>query len=1000
LDFGILGPVQVLRDGSALPIGGPRQRGVLVRLLLDPGHVVPFGSLIDDVWGGDPPPTATVTLQKYVSQLRKTLGADVLTTAGGGYAVNVPPEAIDAARFERLLKTHEFDAALAHWRGQPLAGLPDVAYVNAERTRLEELRLVALEGQQERRLAAGHHLEAVADLHELTEQYPTRERFCGLLMIALYRSGRQSQALAVYQRHRQLLIEEVGVEPAEELAALQQAILRHDAALVGPPASALELGPATDVSTRSNIRLPVSSFIGRADDHARVVQALTGHRLVTLIGPGGIGKTRLATEVAGRSVENFAGGVWFVELSGLDQGHLVANHLASQVANALGISGQRGQPDEETLLAALQSRERTLLVLDNCEHVVAASASLADRILRTCPAVSLLVTSRCALGVDAEQVVPVNPLSDDDAYCLFADRTRLGGVAVDDAAEARDRSICQALDGLPLALELAASQQRILGPLELSRRLDDRLQFVSRRFDAAPRQRSLRDMVEWSFTLVPPAAQDMFIRLGVFATTMTLDGVEAVCGPDELLETVSTLVDHSLLIREPVTAGPVRFRMLDTLRLFALEKLRNVGGESSARRAHAEYYLRLARQVDSHLYSPDEPTWVEAFIPEGANLHAALCWAENNDRELALDLGIALWRWWDMRWREQHAIEHFTSVLDHPGPPVAPRRRAWSLAVMADLAANPGEARNATAWATEAVELFRGLHDDHGLAVALNALGSAAANAGALAAADQALAQAMPLAKHVGDSVTVAKVLDHQAFVATRRGEHQRAVELSRAEYEAWSALGSRRGQIHALRHTAVSLQPLGEADEAAQLARRALDLAQEDGDEAAVAHVRSTLADIARMRGDIDEASTLYAEAFGVFRSIGDRRCTSSTYKNTGVIASAKGDHAGSTALLQEAVRLRFELGDLAGLSECFVELAVNLASQHRVDDAQSMLATAHQLRIDCGTEPSADEVASEQRAMDIIKASIPRPRGNSDPVGTGSSLSMDEAVAFVRHL
>ncbi len=849
LDFRILGPLQVVRDGAPLPVGGPRQRSVLVRLLLNPGKVVPFGSLIDEVWGGDPPAAATGTLQKYVSHLRKTLGPDVLVTSGGGYTVDVPDDAVDAVRFERMVKAHQFDSALALWRGEPMADLPDVTYVNTERSRLHELRLVALEGQQEQLLATGHHLEAVADLRELAARHPTRERFCGLLMVALYRSGRQAEALAVYQRHRQLLIAEVGVEPADEIAALQQAILRHDPSLAGPNAApGPELVRTGAAPARSNIRLPVSSFIGRADDHARVVHALAEHPLVTLIGPGGIGKTRLATEVAGRSVEEYADGAWLVELAGLDHGHLVADHVASQVGTAIGIRGQRGQKDDETLLAALQSRERMLLVLDNCEHVVNACASLADRIVRTCPGVRLLVTSRCALGVDGEQVMPVNALSDDDAFRLFADRTRLEGLPVDAGADARDRTICRALDGLPLALELAASQQRILGPAELLARIDDRLQFVSRRFDAAPRQRTLRDMVEWSYALVQPVAQRMFARLGVFATTMTLDGIEAVSGGDDLLAAVTSLVDHSLLVREPDPVGPARFRMLDTLRLFALEELRSAGDEPAARRAHAEFYLRLARQMDPHLFGPDEHTWSERFLPEAPNVHFALCWAENNDRELALDLGIALWRWWDIRWRERHAIEHFTSVLEHADPPVTERRRAWSLAAMADLAANPGEARNATVWATEAVELFRRLDDDHGLAVALDALGSASANGGALGAAEQALAEAMPLAERTGDSVTVARILDHQAFVATRRGDHQRAVDLSRAEFEAWAALGSRRGQIHALRHTAVTLQPLGRLDEAATLAQQALELAQEDGDAAAVAHIRSTLADIARI--------------------------------------------------------------------------------------------------------------------------------------------------------
>jgi len=258
MEFGILGPVQVVRDGVSLALGGPRQRAVLARLLLDPGRVVPVNVLIDDVWGGNPPATATKTLQKYVCQLRKSLGAGLLQTSGGGYSIAIEGGAVDARRFEELAAAGDYSRALALWRGEPLADLPDVLFAAAERSRLQELRLVTLERMLESELKAGCHTQVVPQLLELVDQHPLRERLCGLLMLALYRAGRQVEALQAFRRHRRRLIDEVGVDPAEDLVGLERAILRHDPGLDPPPSTGT--APARSAG---NLRLPVSVFIGR-----------------------------------------------------------------------------------------------------------------------------------------------------------------------------------------------------------------------------------------------------------------------------------------------------------------------------------------------------------------------------------------------------------------------------------------------------------------------------------------------------------------------------------------------------------------------------------------------------------------------------------------------------------------------------------------------------------------------------------------------------------------
>ena len=927
-EFGILGPVEALRDGARLPLGGPRQRAVLVRLLLDPGQVIPADVLVTDVWDGDPPATARKTLQKYVSELRGSLGPTALRTTGRGYAVDVDPPSVDAHRFEQLLAADDWAGALALWRGEPLADLPDVLFVVAERARLSELRLVAIERQLTAEVEAGRHVEAAVALAELAVQHPLRERLCGLLMLALYRSGRQAEALQAFTRHRSRLADELGVDPAEELVTLEQAILRHDDGLNPPPARRLSAG---------NLRLPVSSFVGREADSARLVGALRESRLVTLTGPGGVGKTRLAVQAAAGAAADYPGGVWFVDLAGLTDPALVAH----QVAATLSIADHRDQDDAATVVAALEHRPPLVLVLDNCEHVIDSCAALVDAIIRACRDARVLATSRRSLGVDGEHVLPVQPLPERDACRLFTDRALLSGTTDEEAISDRIADICRTLDGLPLAVELAAGQLRALGPGELATRLEARLQFVSRRFDAPPRQRTLRDTVAWSHGLLPGSTQLLFARLGVFASTLTLEAATAVSGEDALGH-ISVLVDHSLLVRDPGPQTATRYRLLDTLKLFALEKLHESGVEPDARRAHAEYYLQLLLEAGPRLFGPEEEAWARRLEVEEPNLHLALDWAARNDIELALRLGVAMWPYWDLRWRETFAVPYLTAVIGAAGPEIDPSLGAWTRTAMADLVASHGEATLATQWAREAVDVFRPRGETRGLATALMALGAALTNGGDLDAADAALDEALALARGLDDRTLGALTLSFKSLVAGRRGDHRLAEQLGRAELATWSELDSRRGEAHALRHLAVTMRDLADLDQTKQLCDRALAIVRRRDDAASVAHCNATLADLARLRGDRDQALELYETVLDEFRLVGDRRCTAATYLNLSGLARAGGDHRLSTALMQHAVRLRHQLGDHGGLAECFDGVAADLVALGRPADAALLLGTA----------------------------------------------------------
>ncbi|MGH3507236.1 MAG: BTAD domain-containing putative transcriptional regulator, partial [Nocardioidaceae bacterium] len=451
MQFGILGPLEVLHDGARLHMGGVRRRAVLARLLVDPGRTVTTERIIDDVWLDEPPSTARKSVQKYVSELRSTLPEPVLQTTGAGYVLDIDADTLDAWRFERLVIERDYSMALALWRGDVLADLGGLAFVDAERVRLGELRLVAWQGHLESELAAGRHEQVVAELTELLAAHPMRERLVQLQMLALYRSGRQSEALDAFHRHRQLLSEEMGVDPSKELRDLQVTILRQDPGL-DLPVSARQSAAR---SPAGNLPAPLSSFIGRERELSMISHALTGNRIVSLTGPGGVGKTRLALETASRRQSKYDGGAWLVDLAELTG--------VVQVPAALALTLRvdvRHAPDELTAVEArLTHSGPCLIVLDNCEHLVGACSVLVRRLARNCPDVTVLATSRHPLGVDGEYVVPVSSLSDEDAARLFVERGELTGQAPHgDWVSAEVTELCSGLDGLPLAIELAASQ--------------------------------------------------------------------------------------------------------------------------------------------------------------------------------------------------------------------------------------------------------------------------------------------------------------------------------------------------------------------------------------------------------------------------------------------------------------------------------------------------------------------------------------------------------------
>ncbi|GAA1745941.1 BTAD domain-containing putative transcriptional regulator [Nonomuraea bangladeshensis] len=667
VQFGILGPLTVrAADGREVAVGGLRPRALLALLLLDAGRTVSVERLIDGQYGDDPPAGAANAVQAQVSRLRRALPDRLIEFHGAGYRLAVEREDVDAHRFERLAREGRrllaaglsaqaaavLGDALELWRGPALADVLDAPLAAAQARRLEELRLSAREDLLAAELALPE-ASPVGALRELVAAHPLRERARGLLMRALHAAGRQAEALAVYDETRRLLADELGADPSAELAALHLEILRGSAA-----------GPAAVARTRPPT--PFTSFVGREDELARI-RSLAEARLVTIVGPGGTGKTRLAVEATTDGRRE----VCFVDLSLVDGDS--GGQVAAAVLGALGLREPAlrapeagGAGDAAGRVVAALSEQELTLVLDNCEHVVAGAAALARRLLTSCPRLTVLATSREPLNITGEHLVPLAPLPDPLAVRLFADRAsavRQGFALGPDNLDAV-RGICAALDGLPLAIELAAARTRTFGVAEIAARLAEHGRFaLLSRGDrtAAARHRTLHGVVEWSWSLLAEEEQELARRFAVFAGGARLEAVEAVCGADAA-EPLAGLVDKSF-----VETDGERYQMLETIRLFCAGRLAEAGEEERLRRAHAAWFLELARRADDHLYRAEQLDWLARLSADDANLRAALRWSVEHDPATAARLVAALAMYWWLSGRRGQAIAPATRLLDTLG---------------------------------------------------------------------------------------------------------------------------------------------------------------------------------------------------------------------------------------------------------------------------------------------------------------------------------------------
>ena len=655
MEFKILGSLEVEgADGTPLRVSGPKRRCLLALFLIHANEVLSTDRIIDTLWGEKQISEALNTLRFQISKLRSALGEeqDRLATRGTGYVLRVGPEEVDARRFESAVAeaaslvgdnpeaaVARYREALELWRGPALADFEYEDFARTEIARLEELRLTAVEGRLEAELAAGRHDELVGELRTLVGRHPLRERLWAALMTSLYRSGRQAEALRAYQEARSTLGDELGIEPSEGLRDLEEKVLLQDESIKAP-----------DAPRRAhNLPARVGRFVGRAGELSTIEKLLGRNRLVTLVGVGGVGKTSLALEIATRHVGKYADGVWLIDLSTATG----AAPVAVAAAEALGVrtrSGERAFSDTVMRMSNAQA----LLVLDNCEHVIAPAADFAAKLLAECPAVKILATSRELLSVSGEITFGVPPMSlnqdevGGDAIALFMERVgdHSPGAEVSLAEKETVYRICRALDGLPLAIELAAARTRTLPFDEVERRLSARFALLAGGSRTAPtRQRTLRGTMDWSYELLADPEKRLFGSLSVISGTFAADTVEAAVavGGDEetALDLLTALVDKSLVAR----IGD-RYYLLPTLRRYAAERM---DGEllPMVRRALVGHFAAVAADLETRLLTGDEGDGEKRLGEERSNLRSALAWAmDSGDMEAALQLAAALALYW------------------------------------------------------------------------------------------------------------------------------------------------------------------------------------------------------------------------------------------------------------------------------------------------------------------------------------------------------------------
>ena len=1029
LHFRLLGPMEITVDGTPVPLPGTAERALLAQLLLSPGRTIPASMLIDRLWAESTLPVDPMNaLQIRVSKLRRSLkthgASDLVTREGVGYRAHVDPAAVDAIDFAARIRTaraataagdghteanlQAYDDALALWRGEPLSDFAGEQWAGTETARLNELRITALTERAQAALALGRHHEVAHDLEPVVGDDPTLESLAGLLMVALYRGGRQADALDVYSRTRDTLDEELGLEPSVTLRSLQERVLRQDDSLGVQPELAVPVrtpSPAANArrsgaggtgdtagagTVPTNLPTVVRPLIGRDDLVQSLSELVHGVRLLTLVGPGGAGKTSLALTVAVQTRETFSDGVFGVRLASAT----TADQVPVAVADALGMpmDGAAAERDIRERLYGFLARRRLLLVLDNCEHVVDAAAGLAEDILGRCAEVTVLATSREALAVPDEVQVNIGPLDTAPdgtpaagmltypAPQLFVERARAvrPGTVFDETSLLAIGRITRALDGIPLAVELAAARVSTMSPAEIADRLDHRFALLtSGSRTAEARQRTLRATVDWSYALLSHDEQQVFNRLSVFQGGCTLNAAEAVVADDNasdgyILETVARLVERSMIVVEP--GSPTRYRMLETLRQYAAERLAESGEQADIAARHARYFHDQVLAAELELRGHGQRDALDRLRQEQPNVRTALAWLSGPDGDVdqALRMAGSLGLFWHLgrhlEGREvlkrllalggsddarAHALQAVSIVerprgcLVHPSPLCAETAReslvffenqsdrsraALSKVLLAVEGVTGAQADRSKTLLAEAEEQFRRDGDDWGLGVVGFVRMETALKTGdldtAIAVGRAPAARVRPLEAYWGLSA----IQYHQGWGLRQFGRKDDGAHDLEEAIDVAASAGLYNTVQWALADLALVHLNLGRSDTARDLFDRAAAASEHIGDGAGtvLAHYGHGL--LAMQEGHLDEAERRFVQARDGFAVLQTPVWEGWTLVTQGRCAEVRGDTSPARQLYETAHALGVRSGE-PGLTASALE---GLARTWAADDPE----------------------------------------------------------------
>ena len=1008
----LLGPVRLATGGRVLSDEAwPRRsaRSLLLLLLATPGHRLPRDQILDLLWPEAPPKVARNALALALHALRRVLEPDLQAGRSSAYVEATgevialrphPGFAVDVDAFAAGLaearaaappdRREPLRRAVALYEGDLLAGEPSVDWPIPRRDELRRAWQRAVLELADLDFTAGEPSASVPALEALVAVEPTEEAAHRALLRVHLATGRRDLGLRQYDRCVQALRDELGVEPepaTQELATALRGLGRPAPAVIPSVPPPPDLRPAP-------LPTPATPLVGRARevDHVQDLLWRRDVHLVTLTGAGGTGKTRLALEVAANVAGDFADGVCFVALAALADPALVP----STIVRALGVPEVTEQAPIETVREALRERE-LLLVLDNFEHLMPAAVPLAE-LLATCPRLTMLVTSREPLRLLAEHEVPVPPLalpelaapigrppgsaglSRVEAVALFVQRAQAvkPDFALTDGNAAEVAEVCRRLDGLPLALELAAARVKVLPPAALLGRLERRLPLLTGGpRDLPPRQRTMRDAIAWSHDLLSPAEQALFRRLAVVAGDCSLEAAEALgSGIDGLeggvLDAVTSLVDKSLL-HQVERDSTTRFAMFETIREYALDQLDATAEGSAARHAHAAYYLDLAEAAGPALAGPRQAECLARLELEHDNFRAALRWSlESGDAERAVRFAAALWLFWWVRGHLREGRDWLARVLarDDGG---APAIRAHALTGAGTLAETQGDYDQAVRLHQEALALRQAIGDKRGVAESLESLGSIAQDQGDYPRATRLHEQALALCREVGDERGIAHALVNLGTVAAYRGDADRAAALLTEGLGLLRALKDPRGVSTVVTNLGSLAFRQGDDDRATALFEEALTLWRELGDKQGIALALLNLGGAVQQRGDLERATALYAQALPLLEEIGDRRGIAVALLDLGRVARAQGNQARAAALLTDGLDLCRETGDRAELAACLEGLAGVATALGRAAAAGRLFGAAEALREAIETPLPATYRADYERDVAAARAQLP---------------------------